>query len=184
MYEMGEAKYKYFKNRAKRSDRKAMGRDYTNCLLSCLSKYAGKEIENQFVFSENSPVDFVWDSLSLGVECKRLIATVFLNDGHTKAWLRSEFVNRFHDYARETGNILNIGVLCVTEKKWSSEVDSWLRNLGYYVIETGQIDSDFERQKAKAVFFEKFTDILLDVVENRALSRHAMVDSASLEYGA
>jgi hypothetical protein len=173
MYEMGDVAYKYFKNRAKRSDKKAIGREYSDCLLSCLSKCAGKEIDNEFVFSENSPVDFVWDYLSLGVECKRLKSTVFLNDGHAKAWLRSEFVNRFHDYSRETGNILNVGVLCVTEKKWSSEVDLWLRNLGYYVIETGQIDSNLERQKAESVFFEELTDVLLDIVENRALLRRA-----------
>jgi len=152
-----------FSERPKRGDRKRMGKEYTDFLLNCLSSEAGKEINDEIVFRENSPVDLVWINLNLGVECKRLKKTQFHNSGHAKAWLRREVISRFIDYARETGKILSIRILCVSEIKWSKEVSEWLESLGYFLIETGQIDKIWERAIAEKVFLNQFTDILTKV---------------------
>jgi hypothetical protein len=159
----GDWKYKDFKDRPKRGNRKVMGREFSDFLLSCLRSEAGKDIDKDIIFFENSPVDLVWESLSIGIECKRLVLTKFRNDGHAKAWLRREFISRFTDYAKKRGKILNNRILCVSEKKWSIEVDNWLMSKGYFLIETGQIDSIAERIVAEAVFMDKFVDILSEV---------------------
>jgi len=159
----GVEKYKDFRFRPKREDRKAMGREYSDFLLDCLRSEAGKEVDDTIIFRENSPIDFVWKDLFLGLEAKRFGRTVFRNDAHAKAWIKQQFLERFVDYRRETGQALKIGILCVTEKRWSIEVDNWLKWMGYYLIETGQIDSIPERQIAEQKFLGQFTDILAEV---------------------
>jgi len=150
-------------DRPKREDRKLLGREYSDFLLSCLKSEAGKEVEDYIIFQENCPVDLAWDDLSLGIEAKRLKKTTFRNSGHAKAWLRREVIDRFFDYARETGKILSTRILCVSEIKWSKEVSEWLESLGYFLIETGQIDKIWERAIAEKVFLNQFVDILAKV---------------------
>ena len=99
----GNEKYKDFRDRQKRGDRKAMGREYSDFLLECLRSEAGKEVDDTIIFRENSPIDLVWKDLLLGLEAKRLKKTAFRNDGHARAWLRREGMSRFTDYERKTG---------------------------------------------------------------------------------
>jgi hypothetical protein len=162
----GVGKYKDFRDRPKREDRKAMGREYSDFLLGCLRSEAGKEVLDDIIFFENNPVDLVWSDLSLGIECKRLVKTTFRNDGHAMAWLRREVISRFIEHARETGKPLNTRILCVSEKKWSLEVNNWFMSKGYCLIETGQIDSIVERMIAEGIFIDKFAEILSRVCKN------------------
>src|SRR3990170_9104260 len=159
----GVEKYKHFSDRRKREDRKIMGREYSDFLLDCLSSEIGEDARDIIIFRENSPVDLVWKALSVGLEAKRFRKTKFRNNGHVKAWLKREYLSRFDDYERETGLNLKTRILCVTERRWSSEVDAWLRGQGHFLIETGSIDSIAEKQIAKESFLEQFGDILAQI---------------------
>jgi hypothetical protein len=156
-----------FSKRRKSPAKKVIGKQYTDFLRNCLVSVTGEDLDRQLVFAENSPVDFVWCLLSLGMECKRLMATKKKNDGSSKAWLKREFIDRFTEYTQNTGKILNARILCVTEKKWSSNVDAWLVNQGYYVLETGQIENALQKAIASKKFFDGFTDVLVDIVKDK-----------------
>ena len=162
----GVEKYKDFRFRPKRWDRKLMGREYSDFLLCCLRSEAGKEVDDTIIFNENAPIDLVWQDLLLGLEAKRFDKTTFRNDGHAIAWIKQQFLERFIDYRKETGQNLKIGILCVTEKRWSIEVDNWLKAQGKYLIETGSINSIAERQIAEEAFIDQLTNILAEVCKN------------------
>ena len=159
-----------FAKRPKRWDRKLMGKEYSDFLLNCLSSEIGEDVRNIIVFKENSPIDLVWEALSLGLEAKRFRKTKFRNDGHAKAWLKTEYLSRFDDYERETGLNLRTRILCVTERLWTSEVDRWLRLQGHFLIETGSIDSIAEKQVAKELFIEQFSEILAQICSSRKVN--------------
>lgn len=171
MYDWGEAyKRDGFAERPKREGRKVMGREYTDFLLNCLKSQAGDEIEDVIVFRENSPIDLVWRDLSLGLEGKRFMKTKFKNDGHVRAWLKQEFFERFPMYQKDTGLNLRVRILCITKKPegWSSKVDEWLARKGYYLLVTGGIDFEYERERATLAFIDQFTDVLFDIAEGTA----------------
>lgn len=162
----GKLKSVSFAQRPKRENRKMEGRQYTDFLLGCLVSVAGVSILEQVEFSENSPVDITWlwvgeyVGLSLGMECTRLQRTRFVNDGMAKAWLWGEKMSRFNDYERETGKELKTKIICVSEKKWSQEVDKWVEDMGFYLIDTGQINTYWQREIAMRQFLFDFGGIL------------------------
>jgi hypothetical protein len=155
-------------NQGKHADRKRFGKKYTNFLASVLNARAQTDVSTEIVFSENSHVDFVWRDLSLGMECKRFENTKYVN----MAWLAKNVVQRFIDYHVNTGIVLTAKILCVTERKWERKEEIWLVNQGFYIIETGPIDTVSQRNNAELIFFEKFTDVLLDIANKALNPRH------------
>jgi len=168
---MSNPSFNDFSKRRKSLGKKAKGREYTDFLFKVLTDLVGEDLNRQLVFSENSPVDFVWCLLSLGMECKRFRETRFRNDGACKAWMKGEVIDRFTEYEQETGKILNARILCVSEKKWGRKVDDWLVNQGFYVLETGQIDDNLQRAIAEKIFFDGFTDVLEDIAKDKIMPR-------------
>ena len=130
---MSKSSKEHFSKRVgrKKVAKKRFGKIYTDLFIESVNRYSFAKLETALHFSENSPVDYVWDELSLGIECKRLKETKFMNRGHAKAWLTSEVINRFVEYEEQTGLNLKYRVLCVSEKKWDKTVDVWLVSQGY-----------------------------------------------------
>lgn len=171
----GNGRFKVFRGRPKWEARKELGREYTDFLIGCLRDVAGSEVGLQIVFDENCPVDFVWEYLLLGMEGKRLRKTRFRNDGHARAWLKREFLDRFAECAKEYGIVLEHRILCCTERFWSSEVDSWLEAGGARVIYTGQIDTIAERELARENFVRDFVEVVWQICEEEKEPLKAVV---------
>ena len=153
-------KVRDFASRPKRKDRVAIGAVLTSMIEDCILRYG---LEEQIEHGEHAPVDFVWEYLSFGWECKRFIETEFRNDGHAKAWLKREVIDRFREQERILGKTIRIRGLVINQKRWGEEVDFWLSAQGFHVLEVGRIDSKLGMFEASLVFMSWFEDMVWQI---------------------
>lgn len=154
MYEgNGEFKHGDFRKRPKRTDRSAFGLEFVNTMLNCFMRYG---LDSQIEYDEYNPVDFVWEYLSLGLECKRLKKTEYV----TQAWLKAHVVDRFSEQEKIMGKPIRNRILVTTEKKWEKALDYWLASKGIWIIETGQIDNKLQEFESGLVFMNAFENIV------------------------
>ncbi len=145
--------FRDFSERPKRTDRTAIGAVLTNLISDCIKRYG---LEKQIEFGEHQPVDFVWEYLSFGLECKRFVDTKYV----VKAWLQKEVIDRFSEQEKIIGKPIRHRALIVNERRWDKPLDCWLAAQGIHVLEVGRIDSSLGMFEATMVFMTWFDDMV------------------------
>jgi hypothetical protein len=149
-----------FIERPKRKDRTAIGAVLTNLISHCIALYG---LEKQIVFGEHQPVDFVWQYLGFGWECKRFIDTKYV----MKAWLQKEVIDRFSEQEQIIRKPIPYRALIVNEKRWDKHIDYWLMAQGIHVLEVGKLGSRLGNFEASLVFMAWFEDMVLKICKGR-----------------
>jgi len=139
------ASFRDFSKRPKRTDRTAIGAVLTDLVSDCIMRYG---LDEQIAFGEHQPVDFIWEHLSFGFECKRFVDTKYV----VKAWLQKEVIDRFSEQEKVIGKPIRHRALIVNEKRWEKHLDFWLRSKNIHVLEVGKVDSRLEIVHASQVF--------------------------------
>lgn len=131
-------------------------------LRECISELG---LNEQIVYQPARPIDFVWSYLGLWMEAKRLVKTKYVN----RVWLMKNVVERFSEEAMLRGEEPKVKVVVVTQRKWDGSEELFLQSEGIRVIETGQIGTAREKEKAKEAFIEGFSDLVWEICTPQVL---------------
>ena len=140
---------------SKPRDRKKQlfGEEFELFVLDCLKDVGLSRECTWHPFGRNGRIDILWSLKNVEMECKRLYKTEFVD----LAWCYENIINRFAEDA--------IKLCIVTERKWSRTEEALMNLHRIKIIETGQINTQRERKKARKAFINQFLELLTEKIE-------------------